>query len=97
MDAENEEELSDHEDVDEMFRSEVRQALGSAAVPGEESDDVEDLDDEAMMKLDPMLSDIFKKKKVLLLVLHRRKILNLHWFIFPVIYHTLQNTNVKQN
>jgi len=50
--------------VDEMFRSEVRQALGNAALLAGESDNEVELDDEAMMKLDPMLSDIFKKKKV---------------------------------
>uniref|UniRef100_H2Z4S8 Uncharacterized protein n=1 Tax=Ciona savignyi TaxID=51511 RepID=H2Z4S8_CIOSA len=62
----------DEGDVDEEFKKRIKEALGGAAASSEESDvqesNAESSDDEfsddAMMRIDPLLSDIFKQRKL---------------------------------
>ncbi|KAH9515385.1 hypothetical protein Btru_014314 [Bulinus truncatus] len=66
MDAEDEEE---EEAVDESFRLSVKAALGKAAVDkddeAEENDeDMPDLSDSEMFKLDDMLAEVFRQRKM---------------------------------
>ncbi|XP_065891485.1 myb-binding protein 1A-like protein [Dysidea avara] len=52
-------------EIDEEFRKEIKLALGDAALPSSESEDdnVDDLDDEAMMRVDDALAAAFRARK----------------------------------
>ncbi|RUS89255.1 hypothetical protein EGW08_002998 [Elysia chlorotica] len=61
MDDEEEEDL----EVDEKFRASVREALGAAAdtAGSDEEEELSDLSDSEMFKLDDMLAEVFRQKK----------------------------------
>ncbi|XP_078484015.1 myb-binding protein 1A-like protein [Ciona intestinalis] len=70
-DSDDESDEEDAVDVDEEFKKRIKEALGDAAAPSEESDandedesEDEDFSDDAMMRIDPLLSDIFKQRKL---------------------------------
>nr|XP_039271241.1 myb-binding protein 1A-like protein [Styela clava] len=65
----------DEVDDDSKFRKEVKQALGDAAVSSEEEQEAEnndeeesdsgpEMDDEAMMRIDNVLAEVFRQKKL---------------------------------
>jgi len=71
-DGEDEEEEEEEEEeekmqaqVDEKFRASVKEALGAAAVMEEsdEEEELSDLSDSEMFKLDDMLAEVFRQKK----------------------------------
>ena len=58
---EDDDEMMENGDVNEALRLAVEKALGDAAVKDDQEDDVE-MDDEAMLRLDPMLADAFRSQ-----------------------------------
>merc|ERR1719239_97303 len=62
---ESEEEQNEDMEVDENFRTSIKDALGEAAVKEDDDDDEElsDLSDSEMFKLDDMLAEVFRQKK----------------------------------
>ncbi|CAL1538069.1 unnamed protein product [Lymnaea stagnalis] len=67
MDEDVDEEEEEEENVDENFRQSVKQALGEAAVDddtsGDDIEDLPDLSDSDMFKLDDMLAEVFRLRK----------------------------------
>ncbi|CAF4400078.1 unnamed protein product, partial [Adineta steineri] len=59
--SESEEESMDNTDVNEDLRQAVEKALGDAAVKEDQEDDI-DMDDEAMLRLDPLIAEAFRSQ-----------------------------------
>ncbi|CAF3705696.1 unnamed protein product [Adineta steineri] len=59
--SESEEESMDNTDVNEDLRQAVEKALGDAAVKEDQEDDIE-MDDEAMLRLDPLIAEAFRSQ-----------------------------------
>lgn len=64
-DEDDDDEGEDNEEVDEELRLKIREALGNAAINGEEedSDEEEFLDDDQMEAFDEKLAEIFRQRK----------------------------------
>ncbi|CAF3323383.1 unnamed protein product [Rotaria socialis] len=60
-DIDEDDELLENGDVNEDLRKAVEKALGDAAVKDDEEDDV-DMDDEAMLRLDPLIAEAFRSQ-----------------------------------
>ncbi|UJR28958.1 hypothetical protein I4U23_010175 [Adineta vaga] len=62
IDEESEEESMENDDVNEDLRKAVEKALGDAAVKEDQEDDDIEMDDEAMLRLDPLIAEAFRSQ-----------------------------------